>query len=145
MAPSPLTTPAAATSGAALPRGAIACLALTAFGSSLSLRMNDALLPQLAHQFGISLGSASQVISLFAIAYGFAQLLFGPVGDRFGKYRVVGWSGCGLRAVGAQVRRGARLRVAARCADACGHRGAGVPLSMAWIGDVVPYKEPSRC
>src|SRR5690349_4293032 len=83
---------AAAGSRAALPRGAIACLALTAFGSGLSLRMNDALLLHLAGEFGVSLGSAAQVISLFAIAYGFAQLLFGPVGDRFGKYRVVGWA-----------------------------------------------------
>ena len=52
---------------AALPRGAIACLALTTFGSGMSLRVNDALLPQLAHEFGVSLGQALQVIILFAI------------------------------------------------------------------------------
>jgi len=86
---------------AALPRGAITCLALTAFGSGLSLRVNDALLPHLAREFGISLGAAAQVISLFAIAYGFAQLFFGPLGDRFGKYRVVGWAAaaCALSAL----------------------------------------------
>ena len=76
----------------AIPRGAITCLALAAFGSAMSLRVNDALLPKLATEFGISLGTAAQVISVFAIAYGFAQLFFGPVGDRFGKYRVIAWA-----------------------------------------------------
>ena len=48
----------------ALPRGAIACLAAAAFASALSLRVNDALLPKLATVFGISLGTASQVIGM---------------------------------------------------------------------------------
>jgi hypothetical protein len=43
----------------ALPRGAIASLALTVFEGGMSLRVNDALLPQLAQEFGVSLGSAS--------------------------------------------------------------------------------------
>ncbi len=75
-----------------LPRGSIACLALAAFGSGLSLRVNDALLPRLAGEFAVSLDDASQVISLFAIAYGVSQLFFGPMGDRFGKYRVIAWA-----------------------------------------------------
>ena len=135
-------TAAAAPSGTALPRGAIACLALTAFGSALSLRMNDALLPHLAREFRVSLGSASQVISLFAIAYGFAQLFFGPVGDRFGKYRVIGWAAaaCALASLacaaapGFDTLRAARMLAGATAAPV-------IPLSMAWIGDVVPYEE----
>ncbi|HUN93841.1 MAG TPA: MFS transporter [Burkholderiaceae bacterium] len=130
-----------ATPPSALPRGAIACLATAAFGSGLSLRVNDALLPHLAREFGVSLGVASQVISLFAIAYGLAQLVFGPVGDRYGKYRVVGWaaSACSLAALGCAAApgldalRGARLLAGATAA-------AIIPLSMAWIGDVVPYE-----
>src|SRR5512146_1135555 len=85
---------------APLPRLAIACLSLAAFGSGASLRINDALLPRLAVEFGVSLGVAAQVISVFAVAYGAAQLLFGPLGDRFGKYRVVGW-GCAACAASA--------------------------------------------
>jgi predicted MFS family arabinose efflux permease len=125
----------------ALPRGAIACLALTALGSGLSLRVNDALLPHLAQEFGVSLGSASQVISLFAIAYGFAQLFFGPVGDRFGKYRVVGWAAaaCSLAALACAVAPGFNaLRAARMLAGATA--AAIIPLSMAWIGDVIPYE-----
>ena len=75
----------------AIPRGTIICLALAAFASAMSLRVNDALLPKLATEFDVSLGTAAQVISVFATAYGLAQLFFGPVGDRFGKYRVIAW------------------------------------------------------
>ena len=77
---------------APVPFTAFLALSLAAFASALSLRVNDALLPKLATVFGISLGTASQVISVFATAYGLAQLFFGPVGDRFGKYRVIGWA-----------------------------------------------------
>ena len=125
----------------ALPRGAITWLSTAAFASALSLRVNDALLPKLANVFDISLGSASQVIGLFATAYGLAQLFFGPVGDRFGKYRVIGWAAvaCTVTALGCAAAPGfATLRIARACAGATA--AAMIPLSMAWIGDVVPYE-----
>ena len=74
----PITAPAP------IPVLAVVGLALAAMASAVSLRLTDALLPRLADEFSISLGEASQVITAFAVAYGFAQLLFGPLGDRFG-------------------------------------------------------------
>jgi predicted MFS family arabinose efflux permease len=126
---------------AGLPRGAITWLATAAFASALSLRVNDALLPKLAGVFAVSLGTASQVIGVFAIAYGCAQLFFGPVGDRFGKYRVIGWAAvaCTATALLCAAAPGfATLRAARACAGATA--AAMIPLSMAWIGDVVPYE-----
>jgi predicted MFS family arabinose efflux permease len=124
-----------------LPRGAITWLATAAFASAMSLRVNDALLPRLATEFGIPLGTASQVIGLFATAYGLAQLFFGPVGDRYGKYRVIGWAAvaCAATALLCAAAPGfATLRIARALAGAtC---AAMIPLSMAWIGDVVPYE-----
>ncbi len=124
-----------------IPRGAVACLALAAFASGLSLRVNDALLPRLAGEFGVSLGQASQVIGVFAVAYGLAQLLFGPMGDRFGKYRVIAWA-CAASAVTTLACAAAPgfdgLRAARALAGATA--AAVIPLSMAWIGDVVPYE-----
>jgi MFS family permease len=123
-----------------IPRGAIACLAMTAFASGMSLRINDALLPKLVSEFGVSLGTAAQVVSLFATAYGLAQLFFGPVGDRFGKYRVIGWAAaaCAATAAGCAAAPGFdSLRIARALAGATA--AAVIPLSMAWIGDVVPY------
>jgi predicted MFS family arabinose efflux permease len=137
------TAPAAATAApSAIPRGAVACLALAAFASGLSLRVNDALLPRLVGEFGVSLGVASQVISVFATAYGLAQLLFGPLGDRFGKYRVIAWASaaCAVTALLCALAPGfGSLRVARALAGATA--AAVIPLAMAWIGDVVPYEQ----
>ena len=124
-----------------IPPAAIFGLALAAFASGISLRLTDPLLPVFAHDFSISTGSAAAVITSFSIAYGLSQLFFGPVGDRFGKYRVIAWacvasaltaSLCGL-ALDFEQLVGARLMAGATAA-------AIIPLSMAWIGDVVPYE-----
>jgi predicted MFS family arabinose efflux permease len=126
----------------ALPRGAITCLSLAAFGSGLSLRINDALLPKLAAEFGVTLGQASQVVSAFAIAYGVAQLLFGPLGDRYGKYRVVAWAtlACAVSALLCALAPGFVALRAARVLAGIS-AAAIIPLAMAWIGDVVPYAQ----
>ncbi|WP_240636039.1 MFS transporter [Caldimonas tepidiphila] len=125
-----------------MPAGSIVCLALAAFGSGVSQRLNDALLPQLGAEFSVTLGQAAQVTSLFAIAYGLAQLFFGPLGDRYGKYRVVAWCSaacaistllCGLATDFTLLR---LLRALSGITAA-----ALIPLAMAWIGDVVRYEE----
>jgi len=125
----------------AVPGIAIASLALAAFASGISLRVTDPLLPRLAGDFTISLGEASHVITFFSIAYGFSQLFFGPLGDRFGKYLIIACA-CVASAVAAllcglasnfSMLLAARLLAGATAA-------AVIPLSMAWIGDVIPYE-----
>jgi predicted MFS family arabinose efflux permease len=123
------------------PVGAIVALSLAAMASGISMRMTDPLLPRLAAEFQISLGQASWVITVFAVAYGLAQALFGPAGDRFGKLRVITWACV------------ASAGTALLCALAPGHHSllagrllagmaaaAVIPLAMAWIGDAVPYE-----
>lgn len=127
---------------APLPAGSITCLALAAFGSGMALRVNDALLPRLAAEFSVTLGQAAQVVSVFAVAYGVAQLCFGPLGDRFGKYRVIAW-GCLACAISSALCGLAldftQLRLARGLAGICS--AAIIPLAMAWLGDVVPYEQ----
>jgi len=120
---------------------AITALALAALASGVSMRIADALLPRLAQEFGVSLGQASQVITVFAVAYGLAQLLFGPLGDRFGKYRVIGWA-CTASAFTALLCALATHHAALMAARllAGASSAAVIPLAMAWIGDVVPYE-----
>ena len=120
---------------------AIACLSLAALGSSASLRVNDALLPRLAEEFSIDLGTAAQATSIFAVAYGVAQLFFGPMGERYGKYRVIGW-GCMGAAVSSALCGFAWDFSTLRAMRALAGLSAAaiIPLSMAWIGDVVPYQ-----
>jgi MFS transporter, YNFM family, putative membrane transport protein len=118
----------------------IVLLSMASFASVATARVADPLLPQVAAEFGVSAGEASVIATAFALAYGICQLGYGVLGDRFGKYRLVtlatlvsaltvasaGLAGS-LDALGA-----ARLLGGASAA-------AIVPLSMAFIGDHVPY------
>lgn len=108
----------------------------------MSLRVTDALLPRLAGEFSVSLGTASYVITFFSIAYGLSQLFFGPVGDRFGKYLVIAWAcaACAVTALLCALAPGFSLLLVARLL-AGATAAAIIPLSMAWIGDVVPYAD----
>ena len=87
------------------------------------------------------MGGASAVITGFAVAYGFFQLINGPISDRVGKYRMVFW----VTAVSAAGNLACALApslpflVAARFLTGA-TVGAIVPLAMAWIGDAVPYE-----
>ena len=123
-----------------LPRGSLLALSLSAFGSGISMRVSDALLRGLAQEFNLTLGHAALVITVFAIAYGFSQLVFGPLGDRFGKYRVIAWGtlGCALTTGICAFAPSFELLLAAR-ALAGASAAAIIPLAMAWIGDVTPY------
>ncbi len=135
------TEPAPATPQS-IPVTAVPLLSLAAFASGISLRVTDPLMPHLAGEFGVSLGDASYVITLFAVAYGLSQLFFGPVGDRYGKYFVVGCvsAACALTAALCGLAPGFPLLLLARLL-AGATAAAIIPLSMAWIGDVVPYHE----
>ncbi|TCS38381.1 putative MFS family arabinose efflux permease [Paucimonas lemoignei] len=124
-----------------IPSTAILALSLAAFASAISLRLTDALLPRLANEFHVSLGMASYVITCFAVAYGVSQLFFGPVGDRYGKYRVIAWAciACAITAAMCALAPTYGLLLAARL-FAGATAAAIIPLAMAWIGDVIPYE-----
>lgn len=125
----------------AYPFRAILYLSFAAFASALSLRVTDALLPRLAGEFDVSLGTASYVITAFSVAYGLFQLFFGPLGDRFGKYLVVAWAciACAVTALLCALAPNFPMLLFARLL-AGGTAAAVIPLSMAWLGDVVPYE-----
>lgn len=110
------------------------------FTSMAALRVCDTLLPVLAEDFSVTVGQAARVIFAFAIAYGVFQLVFGTLGDRFGKLRIIAL--CALACVVgngmAFVSPTLDWLVAARIVS--GACAAGIfPLAMAWIGDNVPY------
>lgn len=123
-----------------VPRTAFIALGLAAFGSGMSMRVADPMLVRLSSEFSVTVGTVSAVITAFSVAYGIAQLLFGPLGDRYGKYAVISFAClfCSITtllcaaAINFSTLLAARLLAGASCA-------ALIPLSMAWIGDVVPY------
>lgn len=121
---------------------AITLLALAGFFSGAALRICDGLLPRLAADFGTTPGTAGRVVLTFAVAYGVAQLAFGPLGDRYGKARLVciALFGCAAGALACAYAPGFDALVGLRVL--WGIAAAGViPLSMAWIGDAVPYEQ----
>lgn len=127
---------------AAAGRAPVPLLAAAAFTSAAAMRVCDPLLPRFALEYQRTAGEAGGVVIGFAIAYGFMQLLFGPLGDRFGKQRMIAFAllGCALASTGALFTNDFGALLAARIA--WGMAAAGiVPLAMAWVGDSVPYEQ----
>lgn len=122
-------------------RRAIVALSVAAFGSGMSMRVADPMLIRLADEFDIGIAMASWVVTVFGFAYGMSQLGFGPLGDRYGKVRVVayGCAACSVTALlCALMPDFTGLLVARALAGAMA--ASVIPLSMAWIGDVVAYE-----
>ncbi len=120
---------------------AVLALSLAGFGSGLSQRGMDALLPSLATEFSRPIGVVAAVVTCFTLGYALGQLLFGPLGDRYGKLRVITASclACCLGALACAAAPTLGWLVGAR-AFAGAVTAAILPLAMAWIGDVVPYE-----
>jgi len=121
------------------PTRSIALLALAGFASQAQVRVTDSLLPQIASDFHTTVGAAAMVVTAYAVTHGSIQLVIGPVGDRFGKYRTVAL----MCAVGAVLVLLSGLAVSltqlalARLATGAA-AGWVIPISMAYVGDVTP-------
>jgi predicted MFS family arabinose efflux permease len=118
----------------------LALLAVAAFATMVSLRVCDPMLPMLAKEFTSTTGGAARVISAFAFAYCALLLLCGPLGDRFGKLRVISFAtlACAVGSLGCALSTNLDMLVGFRALS--GATAAGVtPLAMAWIGDTVVY------
>lgn len=116
-------------------------LALASFASTSTIRVLDPALPQLAEEFDITTGQAAKVVTVFAIAYGLMLFVFGPIGDRFGKYKTltVATLACSVSSLLTALAPGFEWLIAARVVSAI--TGAAiVPLAMAWIGDHIAYE-----
>jgi len=123
-------------------RGQFLLLGCAGFASMASMRICDTMLPELARSFQVSTGTAAGAISMFAIAYGILQLVYGPLGDRYGKQRVIFFavSACALFNLALAFAPSIPVLVALR--GLSGAAAAGIiPLSMAFIGDSVAYEE----
>jgi len=107
-----------------------------------SVRIADPMLPALASEFNADAAQAAPVIVLFTLGYGLMQLLWGPLGDRVGTLRVIGWAAlaASLGSIACAVAptlpalSAARLATGALCA-------AIIPLSIAHVGDRVAYAQ----
>ncbi|MEA3394938.1 MAG: MFS transporter, partial [Pseudomonadota bacterium] len=122
-------------------RRSVLLLSFATFASMTAQRLCDAMLPELSREFSATLAQAAQVVSMFAVVYGLAQLFYGPLGDRLGKYRVVTLAtlGCSVGSIATVFATSLDWLVLARMGVALG-AAAVIPLSLAWIGDAVAYE-----
>ena len=55
----------------------------------LGLRATDPLLPLIAAEFATTAAAASGTITAFVLSYGLLQVVYGPLGDRFGRVHTI--------------------------------------------------------
>jgi predicted MFS family arabinose efflux permease len=106
------------------------------------MRLCDPMLVGLGQEFGVTTGEASAVITAYAVSYGILQIVYGPLGERLGKLRVIGASSlvCLLISLLTALAPSLNLLVLARAA--MGAAAAGIiPLAIAWVGDQVAYEQ----
>lgn len=116
-------------------------LGLAGFTSMASMRIADPMLVVLAQEFHVTTGEASGVVSVYAVAYGILQLFYGPLGERFGKLRVVTLAVAACALFSAITAMSANLNLLMVMRGFMGAGAAGIiPLSLAWVGDQVPYE-----
>ena len=116
-------------------------LGLAGFASMASMRICDTMLVVLGQEFQVSTGDASAVVSVFAVVYGILQLFYGPLGERFGKLRVVSLAVSACAIISAITAMSMSLPMLVIMRGFMGAAAAGIiPLSMAWVGDQVPYE-----
>jgi YNFM family putative membrane transporter len=135
-------TPAAEASALRTRRRRRVTLAAGAIVSAATTRVADPLLPQVAEEFHVGPGSASVIVTAFALSYGLCQIAYGPLGDRLGKVRVTAVTlllasfAVALSSLADSLATLGLLRFLGGAFAA-----AVIPLSFAYIGDVIRYEE----
>jgi predicted MFS family arabinose efflux permease len=120
---------------------AITLLALASFAAQAMVRSTDSLLPQIAADLHVSVGSTSIIVTAYLLAHGSVQLVIGPIGDRFGKYLCVSIAAAFSTAMVVACGLAPSLPVLVAARLACGlATGWIIPFALAFVGDVVPYE-----
>ena len=113
-------------------------LSVAAFVSAFSIRILDPLVPAIARDLGIVVGTAAMLAPAYTFPYALAQPILGAIGDQLGKERIIKIC-LGLLAISLAAAAFAPnynvLFVARCCAGKAG--GGIIPISFAIVGDHV--------
>lgn len=114
---------------------------MAAFSSQAMVRVMDSLLPQIAADLHATVGTTSIVVTMYMVSHGLVQLIIGPVGDRFGKVKTITFA-CAMASFLVMLCGFANSLSFLAMARLGSGLAAGwiIPLSMAYIGDVIPYE-----
>lgn len=98
------------------------------------------LLPLIAEEYGVTVGEAGIIVTAFAVPYGACQIIFGPLGDRIGKVRLIAMALAAATVFVLGSGLASSLEGLAVMRFCCGFAmAATVPMAMAYIADEVPY------
>ena len=112
-----------------------------AFMVSLDARVVAPLLPAIASEFGISTAHAGWVVSSYLLPCGFFQLLYGPLADRLGKVTVAAGAMVVFSVLTALSGAFSEFGTLIVLRGLTGASAAAIiPISIAYIGDTVPYE-----
>ncbi|OOK71279.1 sugar (and other) transporter family protein [Mycobacterium kansasii] len=123
----------------------LALLTSTAFLLFAQIFMVAPILPALARDFGSTEGMVGLGVPAFLVPYGWTVLVWGTVSDRWGRRRVILMSLCAfvvltiVTPLATDVGQFIALRFVTGVAA-----GGVVPISVALIGDLVPYRRRGR-
>jgi len=117
----------------------IVLLAIAAANTGIAMRVIEPMLPRLAGDFGTGVPATAAVITAFALAQAAAQYFHGPLGDRYGKLRVVTimMAFAALASAGCALADSLTALMAWRFATGL-FVSATMTLGMAYVADTVP-------
>lgn len=124
------------------PWRAVLFLGMAAFAVVATMRVADPLLPQIAAEYAVSAGDAAVISSAFNISYAIGQFVYGPLGDRFGKLKLIAWMTIlSAFAIAATSLAGSLQALGVLRLIGGATTAAIVPLAMAFVGDHVAYQD----
>ncbi|MET0343562.1 MAG: MFS transporter [Polyangiales bacterium] len=123
-------------------RALLVSLGIATFMVALDARVVAPLLPTIARDFDISVANAGWLVSGYMLPYGFCQLAYGPLADRLGKVRVSAWAMVAFSVGTALCGMFSSFEAIVAVRALTGAAAAGlIPLTIAYIGDTVPYQQ----
>lgn len=120
----------------------IMLLGLTGFIVMADNWVVSPILPAIAQNINVDIAKAGLLITAYMIPFGFFQIIFGPLADRFGKKQVITFSivmftiATGLCALGSNLVNLSVFRALTGIFAA-----SVMPISLAMIGDIFPVSE----
>lgn len=117
-------------------------LSLAAFASSLSLRVLDPVIPEIARDLSTQIGTAALLASAIAFPCALGQPILGAMGDAIGKARMIKLCLCGLAIGSAASALATTIETLFAARILTGFASGGIiPLCFATVGDRFGMKE----
>ncbi|MBD2212546.1 MFS transporter [Nostoc linckia FACHB-104] len=117
-------------------------LGAAAFMVIADVRVIDPLLHIIADEFKVGVGSAAIIVSAYTIPYGLFQLVYGPLGDRIGKLKVITAALTAFAVGTAACAFVPNIMLLTLLRFLTGVVAAGIiPVTLAYIGDHFPYEQ----